>query len=162
SNRFQAFPEFSVPPLGKTHLYRIGRSLARGFPQQYILASSPRRRRPLMTNKRHCLPRPRTGFTLVELLVVIAIIGVLIALLLPAVQQVRTAAARIQCGNNLKQIGIAIHSLHDTNGVLPPLAAPNAVQPITVDDVYKGAVGFTVFHWLLPYIEQDNIYKELN
>jgi prepilin-type N-terminal cleavage/methylation domain-containing protein len=96
----------------------------------------------------------RHGFTLIELLVVIAIIGVLIGLLVPAVQKVREAAARTQCANNLRQIGLAAHNCNDTHNHLPPaIGWYPSPTPAT-----GGGWGSLFFH-LLPYIEEDNLYK---
>ncbi len=89
--------------------------------------------------------RRRDGFTLTELLVVIAIIALLMGLLLPAVQQAREAAARASCGNNLKQITLAIHHYQLTNGILPPRC-----------------VGDTGASWMVliqPYLEQNNLFE---
>jgi prepilin-type N-terminal cleavage/methylation domain-containing protein len=105
--------------------------------------------------------RRRGGFTLIELLVVIAIIAVLIGLLVPAVQKVREAAARIQSANNLKQIGIAMHSFSDTNNVLPPTSGWRPALPSGTHYVSGGAMGSAFFH-ILPYIEQDNLYNKSN
>ena len=102
----------------------------------------------------------RNGFTLIELLVVIAIIGVLIALLLPAVQKLREAANRIKCGNNLHQLGIALHHYHDNQGSFQP-AYEKRVSPD-----YPSVPSF-LFRWsplakLTPFIEQSNLYYTLD
>jgi prepilin-type N-terminal cleavage/methylation domain-containing protein/prepilin-type processing-associated H-X9-DG protein len=105
-------------------------------------------------------PRTHRAFTLIELLVVIAIIGVLIALLLPAVQSSREAARRLQCVNNLAQLGIAMHSYQSTHELLPPgVVNPEADGPITSTE--KG-YHFSWIAQLLPYIEARNHYASLN
>ena len=111
---------------------------------------------------------PRLGFTLIELLVVIAIIGLLISLLLPAVQKVRAAAARAQCENNLKQIGLALHNYEGVNSCFPPSytrtsdkQSGNAYGISYPDDGWNGLPGWGWGTLILPYLEQDSLYKNL-
>ncbi len=99
-------------------------------------------------------PRVRFGFTLVELLVVITIIGILISLLLPAVQAAREAARRTQCSNNLKQIGVAMHNYATSHGTFPPSFC---IAPHTVLATNNGS--WSIHGRLLPYIEQGNAYN---
>ena len=101
----------------------------------------------------------RTAFTLVELLVVIAIISILVGLLLPAVQKVRGAAARLQCANNLKQIGLACHNHHDSQDQLPSGYISSTSY---LDGATDTAPGWGWAALILPYIEQDNVYNAIN
>ncbi|MEW4451776.1 DUF1559 domain-containing protein [Bremerella sp. JC817] len=103
----------------------------------------------------------RGGFTLVELLVVIAIIGVLIALLLPAVQQAREAARRMQCTNKVKQLIIASHNVHDTYGIFPPAGGKSNGWNAKVQrkGPFYNLAGSFYFH-LLPYMEQNSLYDK--
>lgn len=106
------------------------------------------------------LRRRWPGFTLIELLVVIAIIAILIALLLPAVQRVRESAARTQCQNNLKQIGVGLHNFQSAHNKLPPMSrySPKAGGNPWQDQAERG----NLWIYILPYLEQDAVYKLSN
>jgi len=110
--------------------------------------------------------RIERGFTLVELLVVIAIIGILVALLLPAIQAAREAARRTECGNNMKQLGLALHNYHDVHNIFPPAYLQPGGAPYS--STYVGAAGsgknrnFTGHIYMLPYIEQQAIYDQID
>jgi prepilin-type N-terminal cleavage/methylation domain-containing protein/prepilin-type processing-associated H-X9-DG protein len=103
----------------------------------------------------------RRGFTLIELLVVIAIIAMMVALLLPAVQQAREASRRSQCRNNLKQVGLALHNYHGTLQCYPPGYVDHNGNPNFTPDVDQGP-GWGWATFLLPYMDQVNVYNQIN
>src|SRR6516225_800698 len=119
------------------------------------LAITPHSKERTMTNRSHRRV-PRGGFSLIELLVVISIIGVLIGLLLPAVQFAREAARRAQCVNNLKQLVLAAHNYHDTN-TTPPMGCPLYRFPDV--DI---ALGHSNLVAMLPQLEQQALYDAVN
>jgi prepilin-type N-terminal cleavage/methylation domain-containing protein/prepilin-type processing-associated H-X9-DG protein len=104
----------------------------------------------------------RPGFTLIELLVVIAIIGVLVSLLLPAVQKIREAANRTSCLNNLKQIGLALHNYHDTFKGFPTAFRLLPAPDTSVSFPGAARYGASAFTLILPYLEQDNLYRQID
>jgi prepilin-type N-terminal cleavage/methylation domain-containing protein/prepilin-type processing-associated H-X9-DG protein len=107
-------------------------------------------------------PVRRSGFTLVELLVVIAIIGVMVGLLLPAVQAAREAARRMSCGNNLKQLGLAMHNYHDTHGVFAPArGGTNAGGDWGTGSWLSNQGGLSGFAMMLPYLEQSPVWDQI-
>ena len=114
-----------------------------------------------MTNRLPNAPRHRGGFTLIELLVVIAIISLLVALLLPAVQQARAAARRTQCQNNLKQLGVALHGFHETNGALPPARLIlNRPRQSYLTGRDRGMDEPSWLVRIMPFLEQTAAYEE--
>jgi prepilin-type N-terminal cleavage/methylation domain-containing protein/prepilin-type processing-associated H-X9-DG protein len=108
--------------------------------------------------KRACA---RRAFTLIELLVVMAIIGILIGLLLPAVQKVREAASRMRCASNLRQIGVALHHYHDIFNWFPPGYVDRNTDPASTPDNDLGP-GWGWASFLLPYLEEQNLYQQIN
>jgi prepilin-type N-terminal cleavage/methylation domain-containing protein/prepilin-type processing-associated H-X9-DG protein len=108
-------------------------------------------------------PSARKAFTLIELLVVIAIIGIIVALLLPAIQKAREAAARMQCANNLKQMGLALHAYHDANKFFPTSGElGNSLDPANGKSNATTFAIHSTFTLLLPYIEQGDLYEKIN
>src|SRR5437660_3297483 len=97
----------------------------------------------------------RPAFTVIELVVVVAIVGVLMALLVPAVQKARETALRTECANNLRQIGTACHHYHEANECFPPGYQATAAYPAT-------SPGWGWASFLVPYLEQDNLYRQID
>ena len=142
----------AAPGFTRVELSRVSRTGRRRY-SAFVLVELPAVSRPDA--------RLRSGFTLVELLVVIAIIGILIALLLPAVQAARESARRTECHNKMRQLGIALHNIHDTNSILPPLSAPGSTHryaTITTGP-YSDAIGYTFFNWMLPFLEEGIVFE---
>lgn len=128
--------------------------------QQHVVEAAKER----IANLENSVKKPRRGFTLIELLVVITVIAILVALVLPAVQQAREAARRLQCKNNLKQLGLALHNYHDVHRVFPKggfggvMSVANANSPTLKNTALTLSWGAAI----LPGLDQSNLFQQIN
>jgi prepilin-type N-terminal cleavage/methylation domain-containing protein len=143
-------------------VHKEGRNDGQLWRRFFVSSVSFTRRRKMSVCRRNRIEWSQPGFTLIELLVVIAIIGILIALLLPAIQSAREAARRSQCSNNLKQMGIALHNFHDAYKKFPTGGEGTDFKANPPQTIFDTKDLHSVFTYILPFVEQKDIFDQIN